>query len=458
MISTEAYFENIKAELQLELNNAKRTIYVALAWFTDKDLLQTLVQKAKDNVNVQLLVFNDEINFGDYGLPFENLSNAGGKFFIKEENLMHNKFCIIDERIIITGSYNWTRKASTTNNENIVIIKDDFELAKSYTKEFNKLIGANNIDTEELIGKVIKRLKIIQSLIELKDVEDIELQILRLQKDDINARTADIINDLKTKQYYKATENINHFIAQYSNIVIYTDPEIPALQLEISLLEYQIIALDYELAEVEKQIADFNHQMHVRLGNLMRQVFKAKTLYYSNHKQESKEAEEAHKKAKEQQEQFAQDSEEEEAKEYYEIAEKERVEIKAAFRAASMLCHPDKFENEMPEIKKQAEELFKELNAANEKNDIKTVKHIYEQLKAGILNIEIKKQAKKELLLLQYENLTNKCLAKSNILANFNESEVIKLLKKYTNMEDYFIELEQQLKQELTHWQNKNTL
>jgi hypothetical protein len=43
MIVTEAYFENIKAELQLELNNAKQSIYVALAWFADNDLLNNLI-------------------------------------------------------------------------------------------------------------------------------------------------------------------------------------------------------------------------------------------------------------------------------------------------------------------------------------------------------------------------------------------------------------------------------
>ena len=74
-------------------------------------------------------IYNDEINFGVYGLPFTKLKIAGGEVFTAKENLMHNKFCIIDERIIITGSYNWTNKANKENNENIVIIKDDIELA-----------------------------------------------------------------------------------------------------------------------------------------------------------------------------------------------------------------------------------------------------------------------------------------------------------------------------------------
>lgn len=454
MVITEAYFENIKTELQLELSNAKTSIYVALAWFTDKDLLDTLIIKANENKDVQLLVFNDDINFGNYGLPFENLSKAGGHFFIKAENLMHNKFCIIDEHIIITGSYNWTNKANTSNHENIVIIKDDLELAKSYIDEFKKLTGTKK-DTIESIAKLIKRLKVIQNLIELNDVEDIELQVERLKKDAYKD-ALDIITDLSNKHYYKAIEKIKLFVSQFNGLAVYIDPEIAALQLEIKLLEYQIITLDNEIAEIEKQIAGFNHQMHKRLGGLIEQLFEEKEAYFFRNKQENDKAEAEYETIKEQHEKFTNDSNEEESKIFFEIAEEEKNEIKKLFKAASMLCHPDKFENETPEIKKMAEEIFKELNAANEKNDMKTVQHIYQQLKAGILNIKIKKQENKELLKLQYESLTSKFLAKGELLTEYNESDIIKLLKDYPDLDVFFIEKEQQLQQELMYWKNKN--
>jgi len=37
---------------------------------------------------------------------------------------MHNKFCVIDSKTVVTGSYNWTKKAQS-NYENITIIKDE---------------------------------------------------------------------------------------------------------------------------------------------------------------------------------------------------------------------------------------------------------------------------------------------------------------------------------------------
>ena len=51
---------------------------------------------------------------------------------------MHNKIFIIDEEIVITGSYNPTRNGDENNNENLVIIYDK-NIAKKYVDEFNKL-------------------------------------------------------------------------------------------------------------------------------------------------------------------------------------------------------------------------------------------------------------------------------------------------------------------------------
>jgi len=52
--------------------------------------------------------------------------------------LMHNKFVIIDQRILMTGSYNWTVRATKQNQENVVIIENNY-LVDTFTAEFNKL-------------------------------------------------------------------------------------------------------------------------------------------------------------------------------------------------------------------------------------------------------------------------------------------------------------------------------
>ncbi len=52
--------------------------------------------------------------------------------------IMHHKVFIIDNRTLITGSYNPTKSANTKNDENILIIHDE-RIAKKYLEEFEKL-------------------------------------------------------------------------------------------------------------------------------------------------------------------------------------------------------------------------------------------------------------------------------------------------------------------------------
>ena len=51
---------------------------------------------------------------------------------------MHNKFCIIDGKKLITGSYNWTYAAEYNNKENI-IISDDISLCNEFSFHFKSL-------------------------------------------------------------------------------------------------------------------------------------------------------------------------------------------------------------------------------------------------------------------------------------------------------------------------------
>ena len=51
---------------------------------------------------------------------------------------MHHKFLIIDGRLLLTGSFNWTRQAIVGNSENLVIT-DHAELLSAYHDEFNRL-------------------------------------------------------------------------------------------------------------------------------------------------------------------------------------------------------------------------------------------------------------------------------------------------------------------------------
>jgi phosphatidylserine/phosphatidylglycerophosphate/cardiolipin synthase-like enzyme len=50
---------------------------------------------------------------------------------------MHNKYCIIDNRKVIDGSYNWSKNAKY-NLEHIIVI-ESITVAKMYRDSFNKI-------------------------------------------------------------------------------------------------------------------------------------------------------------------------------------------------------------------------------------------------------------------------------------------------------------------------------
>jgi len=124
-----------------ELKTASQSIYVAVAWFTDKKLFDILCQKANEGIDVQLIVMDDDIT-RNCQISYKLLETHGGRLYLIDSGftgvVMHNKFCIIDNNITITGSYNWSYKAQS-NHENITITKDNLQLAEMFLSEFKRI-------------------------------------------------------------------------------------------------------------------------------------------------------------------------------------------------------------------------------------------------------------------------------------------------------------------------------
>ena len=51
---------------------------------------------------------------------------------------MHHKFVLLDEILVLTGSYNWTLASEKRNHENLLILKEP-RVLESYRSEFEEL-------------------------------------------------------------------------------------------------------------------------------------------------------------------------------------------------------------------------------------------------------------------------------------------------------------------------------
>lgn len=104
------------------INLANHTLDCALFNVNDPSVVSAL-----KNSKAQVRIFTDS----DSGIP--------GSRYDYKRSLMHNKFCIADNKIILTGSYNPTSRGITSYND-IIIIKSE-HLVKNYAAEFEELWG-----------------------------------------------------------------------------------------------------------------------------------------------------------------------------------------------------------------------------------------------------------------------------------------------------------------------------
>ena len=129
-----AYFKSIRSKIIPLLDKAEKEVRVAMAWFTSSELFQSLLNCIERGVKVELVLLDNATNFMYYAPDFNQLIDADGGILriAKSENgFMHHKYCIIDDKIVITGSYNWTYYAETRNIEKI-IISDNKEVILQY--------------------------------------------------------------------------------------------------------------------------------------------------------------------------------------------------------------------------------------------------------------------------------------------------------------------------------------
>lgn len=123
------------------ISKAQETIYVQAYGMTSPAIVEALVKAKSRGVKVRVLL--DKSNLNDKWTKIGTLLEAEIEVGIdRVPGIAHNKVMIIDERYLITGSFNFTRAADTRNAENVLII-DDTNIAKQYLQNWLKRKAKN---------------------------------------------------------------------------------------------------------------------------------------------------------------------------------------------------------------------------------------------------------------------------------------------------------------------------
>ena len=151
MKKMDARFRNIAERLINEILTSRQNVSIAIAWFTNESIFDTILKKLDGGITVELILINDHINNRANGLDLSKFIDCGGKlYFSNGQYLMHNKFAIIDSERLVTGSYNWTYNAEFRNNENIVFLSD-LSVIEKFEAEFTA-IKRNSTEQKDIIA------------------------------------------------------------------------------------------------------------------------------------------------------------------------------------------------------------------------------------------------------------------------------------------------------------------
>lgn len=155
------FFPNPTSEAKLikHLLSAKKKMIICVFALTNNNMADAIRQAKANGVDIRL-IFDDEM-MKVPGSDVKALYDEGYplRVDLDPKAHMHNKFVVIDDRIVITGSYNWTKQATNKNNENVAIFEDQ-EIADMYTQEFNRLWDDFASSVDQHLGGVPKEAKV----------------------------------------------------------------------------------------------------------------------------------------------------------------------------------------------------------------------------------------------------------------------------------------------------------
>lgn len=117
--------------------SAKRSVAICVYTISDDRLTEEILACHKRGIEVRVISDNDK-KF-DEGSDVLRLRELGVPVRIDDSPFhMHHKFALFDGRVLANGSFNWTRSATTSNEENLVVT-DDGNLVRCFGGQFEQL-------------------------------------------------------------------------------------------------------------------------------------------------------------------------------------------------------------------------------------------------------------------------------------------------------------------------------
>jgi phosphatidylserine/phosphatidylglycerophosphate/cardiolipin synthase-like enzyme len=122
------------------IQSAKEFIDICVFTISDNKISDAILAAFENGVKIRII--SDNCKAEDQGSDVYELARKGVPVRLdKSPYHMHHKFAIFDQSTLINGSFNWTRSASTVNEENITVLYDA-NLISDFSENFESLWDA----------------------------------------------------------------------------------------------------------------------------------------------------------------------------------------------------------------------------------------------------------------------------------------------------------------------------
>jgi hypothetical protein len=374
--------DDLQAILLKHLSDARSTIHVAVAWLTDVPLFNQLLERQRAGVRVELIITRHEFN-AQCSNDHEAIGENGGLFLQlgTDDRLMHHKFCIIDRKLVLQGSFNWTKRANQGNNETLTLIEEDPPSVNQFLAEFERMTreaGAGPDGNGLQLAEAYKYFQLLRAFIGLGRTAEVNAYAHELRgHDDLEAIKAMLLQGA----YPEGLAAMAAFEKRNQTLVDVTAMEREYLLSRIRMLNALVSQLVGERAEVEATVSQWWHRYHAEINPILVKILALKKKLFDKLKKYGV----VDRTMEELEEEFEKVEEEFQAAQEVHVAqltEDELSDIKSMHREAAKLCHPDSTQCVF-EDKRQAAEVFSRLSQAFKANDIATVREILMQLRTG---------------------------------------------------------------------------
>lgn len=372
-------------------NTAVYSIWVNVTWFTHKEIFNALLEAKDRGLEVKLSIEDDEIN-QKCGIEYERIIGRKSCLYKHRKagnGKNHEKYAIIDDKILIYGSFNYTYNASQNSLESVIVFLSETD------------------------------------------------------------HTAKILEDYK-QRFLSLNTNPNVTLYDYDAADYAIATNVTAYKMEILLLEAQLSTIEIQCQEFNNFLSWIIAKFDIEFSDLLllknSLLEKLSILRFRLTQQESdkialEELQSENQKTKERLEQLRESPPSEKFEEH--------EELKKYYREAIILAHPDKYAND-ESLYNKATTITQKLNEAKANGDIETIKEILNDLKSGFAFLtDYTSINQTEQLIKIINSLKRKINQATEKLAKLEQNKFAHLYKNRDDVNLYMAQLKTNLEAEI---------